>query len=89
MPISEAALDMLAGLATPSNVRLGREIAEEGDVSVTQKDDATITATVRSDNTSTRTVRLTRTKDGWKGSCSCSGKSVFCKHCVAVLLRVA
>ena len=78
---------LLSSLATPSNIRLGREIADAGGVTVTQKDETTITAVVKPTEGSPRSVRLVRTKDGWNGTCSCTSEKTFCKHCVAALLR--
>jgi len=78
--------DEIATLATPSNVRLGREIADTGGVTITQKDEDTITARVQPEDGSTRSVRLVRTEDGWAGTCSCTSERTFCKHCVAALL---
>lgn len=76
----------LSAWATPANIRLGREIADGGGVTVTRKDDGTIMARVRPKGGSTRSVRLVRTGDGWAGTCSCTIQRTFCKHCVATVL---
>jgi uncharacterized Zn finger protein len=75
--------DHLAQLATPANLRLGREIAAGGGVTIVDFNPCCVTARVS--NGQRRTVELNSTPQGLAWRCTCTKRpGLFCKHCVAV-----
>ena len=78
----QSARKRLEDLATPAMLRLGRELAESGDVEILEREKGSVLAKVRGGVT--RTVKLTKTATGFRTSCTCSKMAKFCKHCVAV-----
>jgi uncharacterized Zn finger protein len=80
--VAEAAL---RALATPSNLRLGREIAAAGGVELVEAMPLRVVAKVSGGQR--RTVELASRGDGLGFTCTCSKKpGLFCKHCVALAL---
>lgn len=79
----------LEALATPSNLRLGRQIVAEGGVEMISADRSHVRAYVGKVPSAVqkRTVDLFRGEDGLKWSCTCTRRrDLFCKHCVAAAL---
>ena len=84
--LSEALLGVKAvtALATPANLRLGREIAAAG-VELVELSPSRAVAKVTGGQR--RTVELVSECGELRWSCSCSKKAdLFCKHCVAAAL---
>ena len=83
--------DRLNTLATPSNLRLGREIKDKGGVKLGEFGPLRVTATVGGTEAtgSRRKVEL-RSENGELGwTCTCTNSDLFCKHCAAVALVTA
>jgi uncharacterized Zn finger protein len=74
-------------LASPSDLRYGREIAAIGGVEFVKRGQLRVIARVR--DSQTRTVELVSAAAGLEWSCSCLGskRHSFCKHCVAAALE--
>lgn len=77
--------------ATPSNLRLGTELAEQGYVELVKSEPDELVARVGgSPGASRRTVTYGRTADGdvvW--GCTCRKvDSLWCKHACAVVIQV-
>lgn len=84
--VDDAALERLA---TPANLRLGREIAAAGDVTLIDAEPLAIRARVGGTPASglRRTVTLRSTEAGLGWSCTCTRHAdLFCKHCVAAAI---
>ena len=78
-------------LATPSNLRLGREIADQNAVEVVSVTGASGEFRVGGGTsaTSRRSVRLSLDGEHVHWSCTCTkDESLFCKHVVAACLAV-
>lgn len=76
-------------LATPSNFRLGRQIADANGVEFVEPGPLKVVAKVAMPGIVKRTVTLTSTKEGLHYKCTCSNKpNHFCKHCVATGLAI-
>ena len=73
-------------LASPSNFRLGKEIADGGRVEIVESGDTFLLARVIPEEGEARKVELRSTAHGLTLKCTCSKKEVFCKHCVAAAL---
>jgi uncharacterized Zn finger protein len=70
-------------LATPANLKLGREIAGQGGVEIVEFGTCRVTARVS--NGQRRSVELNSTPQGLEWRCTCTKRpDLFCKHCVAV-----
>ena len=78
----------LPELATPSNLRLGREIAAAGVVSALDFGPLLVRAKVGGGeaNSQRRTTELRVAGGQLEWSCTCSSRATFCKHCVALAL---
>ncbi len=79
--------ETLKSLARPSDVRLGREIFESGEVETMEFTPVRVVAKIKPVDGLRRTVELSA-KDGilsWKCTCTAAEK-LFCKHCVAAAL---
>lgn len=88
----EITLGAFERLATPSNLRLGRQIVIEGGVEWLSKDIGHITARVGKVPSAdqVRTVELFTGDDGLKWSCTCTRRrDLFCKHCVAAAVAAS
>lgn len=80
---------LLAGLATPANLRLGREIADQGGVALQTATPMRVEAKVGGVAAAgqRRTVELAAEPGGLRWSCACSRRAdLFCKHCVAAAM---
>jgi hypothetical protein len=62
--------ESLTRLATPSNLRLGREIAARGGVEILELASSRVVAHVQPPGGQKRTVRLNATEDGLKCQCT-------------------
>jgi uncharacterized Zn finger protein len=81
--------ETVAHLATPSNLRLGQDILDQGGVELTRVEPLHISARVGGVAAADqrRTVELVSGPAGLEWSCTCTRrKDLFCKHCVAVSL---
>ena len=89
--ISIAIAELDLARATPSNLRLGTELAEGGYVEIVKSETVDLVAAVGgSPNASKRTVRYSLTVDGevtWRCSCR-KGESLWCKHACAVVFHL-
>ena len=86
--LSEALLGVKAvtALATPANLRLGREIAAAG-VELVELSPSRAVAKVTGGQR--RTVTLEAADAGLRFACSCSKRpDLFCKHCVAAAIVI-
>jgi uncharacterized Zn finger protein len=82
---------VLARLATPANLRLGRRIVDQGGVELAAMGPLRISAKVGGFAAAVqrRLVELAHGAAGLKWSCTCtSRRDLFCKHCVATALVV-
>ena len=82
--------DSIADVATPANVRLGRELAADGEVVVTTSSPGRIEAQVGGGRSGTqrRRVVLWSSDDGLSWSCTCTNDAhLFCKHLVAAAVN--
>ncbi len=76
---------LLAKLATPANLRLGKEIAANDRVEIVEFSPVKVVAKVKGENT--RTVHMNSTKTGLVWECTCTkNEKLFCKHCVATAI---
>lgn len=81
--------EAVENLATPSNIRLGRELADGGAVQVFVASADRIQARVGGGQSATqsRLVGLWIGERGLSWSCTCTNdRQLFCKHAVAVAL---
>jgi uncharacterized Zn finger protein len=87
-PITEMLpLKLIEQLASRSNYRFGKNIAEDGEIKITKENTFNRIATVKRKNASPQTVELMSTSKGLRYKCSCSAKKDnFCEHCVALAL---
>jgi uncharacterized Zn finger protein len=80
--VPQAAIE---ALATPSNLRLGREIAVSGGVEFQEFGPLRVRAKVRGGQR--RSVELVYDRGELRWRCSCTKRAEpFCKHCVAAAL---
>ncbi len=78
----------IRGFATPSNFRLGQEIADNGGVIFTEFTPDKVAAHVNGLSTQSRNIILEASPSGLRWQCSCTGnKALFCKHLVAAGLE--
>ena len=78
--------EALARLATPANVRLGKQIVDQAGVEFTQFGPLRVRAKVGGvpPAAQRRSVELSSGSNGLEWSCACTKrKELFCKHCVA------
>jgi len=79
----------LSDLATPANLRLGREIAAAGAVELLDFGPLLVRGKVGglAANSQTRTTELRSAGGQLEWSCTCSSDAtLFCKHCVALAI---
>ncbi len=71
-------------LASRSNFRYGKQIAENGEVTFPKRNMFNITAEVKLRDKETQTVTFVSSSKGFRYKCSCTNKKdFFCEHCVA------
>lgn len=76
-------------MASRSNLRFGKQMAESAKIVFTLQNIFHITATVEHKNAALQTVDLLSTNKGLQFKCSCTNKkNVFCEHCTAVALKM-
>lgn len=76
-------------LATPSNVRLGRELLDGGEVEMVSSAATNMEFRVGGRTTGRRRVELRSSTDGLKWDCTCTNNpELFCKHLVAAALSL-
>jgi hypothetical protein len=74
----------LEDLASRSNFRYGKSIAENSEFEVLKSNTFNLIVKVKHGNHETRTVHLESTPKGFRWKCSCtSKKGYFCQHAVA------
>jgi uncharacterized Zn finger protein len=82
--------EVIEDLASRSHLRYGQQMAEDGDVKITEENNYNVTAHVKHREGQGRTVNLMSTTKGLRWKCTCtSKKDLFCNHCVAVALTIA
>lgn len=74
--------------ATPSNVRLGKEIYESGEVEITESTSTLLVAKVGGGQTRTTTFEIEDSDLRWHCACR-RDKPPWCKHLVALALCAA
>lgn len=80
--------EAIRALATPSDFRLGQEIAEMGGVEFIEFTPAKVVASVDTPATERRTTILETTPAGLKWHCTCSSnRARFCKHAIATAIE--
>ena len=78
---------VIENLASRSNLRYGKQMAQEDSVTFIKHNSHNIVAEVKHGNSEKRTVQLISTPKGLRWKCTCtSKKDLFCNHCVAVAL---
>ncbi len=81
--------ELLSRLSSPSNFRLGREIAERGGVELAESAPEKAVVNVTPPGGVRRRVTLTSSAEGLKWKCTCTSRAdLFCKHCVAAGLVI-
>ena len=77
----------LSALATPANLRLGRDIAAGGGVELLEFGPLRVRGKVGGPTSQTRTTELRAAGGELEWSCTCSrDATLFCKHCVALAI---
>ncbi len=77
--------EQLEKIATRSIFRHGKEIAKNGEITITKENTFNIVASVRSKHGPIFTTELNSTTKGFRWKCECTNKkNYFCEHCVAV-----
>ena len=72
----------LEKIATPANLKHGRELAQNDAVEIIELGPLKVIAKVNSGQR--RTIEFQTTSEGFVWKCSCtSDRKLFCKHCVA------
>lgn len=75
----------LEKLASRSNFRYGKDIAQNGKITFEKINTFNLVAKVEFKNSQARTTELSSTSKGLRWKCTCTGrKDLFCNHCVAV-----
>lgn len=76
-------------MASRSNLRFGKQMAEKAKILFSMNNEFHITATVEHKNAAIQTVDLLSTNKGLHFKCSCTNKkNIFCEHCTAVALKM-
>ena len=82
-------LEEINRLASRSNLRLGKAIAEEGQFVVEKENTYGQTVRITHKNGQPRTVHVESTPKGLRWKCTCSSrKDLFCQHCAALGLHI-
>jgi len=82
-------LQNLEDLASRSNFRAGKAIAEDAEISFEKKNSFNVIAKIKYSGGEGRTVQMSSTPKGLKWKCTCTNrKNIFCKHCVAACLAI-
>lgn len=78
--------EALRSLATPSNLRLGAEIARSDGVELVEFSPLLVIARVQPKGGQRRRVELRSAEKGLTWKCTCTRSGLFCKHCVAAAI---
>jgi hypothetical protein len=83
-------IEEITGLASRSNLRLGKAIAEDGKFEEAEKSNKYVNiVNISHKSGQTRVVRVESTPKGLRWKCTCnSRKDLFCQHCVALGLHI-
>ncbi len=82
-------LEEITKLASRSNLRLGKAIAEDGKFEEEKQNPYVSMFRISHKSGQTRTVRVESTSKGSRWKCTCnSRKDLFCQHCVALGLHI-
>ncbi len=82
-------LEGIEQLASRSNLRLGKAIAENGEFVVEKINTYGQIVRVSHKQGQSRTVQVESTPKGLRWKCTCSSrKDLFCQHCVALGLHI-
>ena len=82
-------IEEITKLASRSNLRLGKAIAEEGKFEPEKSNPYVIMTKILHKSGQGRTVRVESTPKGLRWKCTCSSrKDLFCQHCVALGLHI-
>ncbi len=82
-------IEEITKLASRSNLRLGKAIAEDGKFTIEKSTTYGQTVRVVHKNGQPYTVHLESTPKGLRWKCSCSSrKDLFCPHCIALGLYI-
>lgn len=81
-------LGLLRELAMPANFKLGQEIEKTGEIDIVEQSTVGVKAKIKPLDGQRRTTEISASKNGLKWKCSCTNRETFCKHCVALGLRV-
>lgn len=82
------ATEQIEKLASRSHFRYGKQMAEDGEVTITKSNRFNLEATVKFGGHEARKVNIISTPKGLRWKCTCSSKKgFFCQHCVAVALH--
>ncbi len=85
--LSLITIEEIEALASRSNFRYGREIAENAEITIQKKNTFNRIAEVRHGNSPVQTVEVMVTAKGLRWKCTCTNrKNIFCEHVVAVCL---
>jgi len=77
--------DEIEKLASRSNFRYGKNLAEDSKIRVIKSNTFNLIAELKHGNSKPQTVELTSTTKGFRWKCTCTAKKdYFCEHCVAV-----
>lgn len=77
-------------LASRSNFRYGKEIAEDGKITIEKENTFNVRAQVEYKSSEKRTVDLMSTTKGLRWKCTCTNrKDMFCQHCVALGIKIS
>ncbi len=87
-PITELLpLKTIELLATRSNFRFGKNIADSGEIKITKENTFNRVADIKYKNSSVVTSELMSTSKGLRYKCTCTAKkNYFCEHCTALAL---
>lgn len=82
-------LEVVSELASRSNFRLGKAMAEDGQFKIEKSNPFVEEVKLSYKNGQVRDIRVESTSKGLKWKCSCSSrKDLFCEHCVALGLYI-
>ncbi len=82
-------LEEITKLASRSNLRLGKAIAEDGKFEIEKSNPYVNMVKISQKSSQARTVRVESTSKGLRWKCTCnSRKDLFCQHCVALGLHI-
>ncbi len=77
--------EQIEKLASRSNFRYGKSIAEDGEFTVLKTNTFNLIVKVKQGSHESRTVTLESTHKGFRWKCTCSSKkNFFCEHAAAV-----